>query len=497
VSGRALHGEVRAVLSRAVQLYRDGPTCGLLRHQLDRMEGPLRVAVAGKVKAGKSTLLNALVGEQIAPTDAGECTRVVTWYRYGRQPKITLHPRHGEPTQLSVDRRLGALRMDLRGVSPDDVDRLVVDWPSAGLRDNVLIDTPGVASASADIAAHATRFLVPEEGPGAADAVIYLMRHLHSTDVRLLESFHDNGIGRGNPLNAVAVLSRADEVGVGRIDAMQSAQRIAERYRTDERLRGLCGTVVPVAGLLAQAGRTMRQDEFAALSTLAAVARADLDAALLSVDRFTREDPRVDAALGLPAHRRAALVDRFGMFGIRLSTVLVRQGFGQPPQLAAELVRRSGVDVLRTVLATRFTERRDLLKARSALLALDDVLRNDPRPDAEPLRRACERILAGAHEFTELRVLGLLRIGVPGLPQDAVAEAERLLGGHGYQPCARLGLPPDAVTGQQQAAAMGALRHWQAAAEHPLSGRTHVDVARVVIRSCEGILAELAGAIVR
>ena len=38
----------------------------------ERLEGPLRVAIAGRVKAGKSTLLNALVGERLAPTDAGE-----------------------------------------------------------------------------------------------------------------------------------------------------------------------------------------------------------------------------------------------------------------------------------------------------------------------------------------------------------------------------------------------------------------------------------------
>ena len=39
------------------------------------------MAIAGRVKAGKSTLLNALVGERLAATDAGECTRIVTWYR--------------------------------------------------------------------------------------------------------------------------------------------------------------------------------------------------------------------------------------------------------------------------------------------------------------------------------------------------------------------------------------------------------------------------------
>lgn len=37
------------------------------------------ITVIGSNGAGKSTLLNALVGEQLAPTDAGECTKIVTW----------------------------------------------------------------------------------------------------------------------------------------------------------------------------------------------------------------------------------------------------------------------------------------------------------------------------------------------------------------------------------------------------------------------------------
>ena len=71
------------------------------RAQLDeltqRMTGPLRVAVAGKIKAGKSTLLNALVGEELAPTDAGECTHDRHLVRPRRQPRVVIHPLSGEP----------------------------------------------------------------------------------------------------------------------------------------------------------------------------------------------------------------------------------------------------------------------------------------------------------------------------------------------------------------------------------------------------------------
>jgi len=482
-----LGAAVRLLLRRTIDVYADSPqAAGWLRHNLARFDEPLRVAIAGKVKAGKSTLLNALVGESIAPTDAGECTRIVTWYLDAQVPKVTMFPRAAPPRQLAIHRTGGALSFDLQGTPVEQVDKLEVQWPSQSLRNQTLIDTPGIASLSKDTSARAGAFLAPEDAPTQADAVIYLMRHLHATDVRFLESFFDQGVAKATPINTIAVLSRADEIGVGRLDALSSARRIARRYRADDKIRGLCQTVVAVAGLLAQTGRTMRQHEFAALSVLAGLPRADLDAMLLSVDRFSGSplaDPDSDT--------RAALMDRFGLFGVRLSTTLIRQGIKDPNQIATELVRRSGLDELRAVLATQFTERRDLLKARSALLAIDLVLTREPRPASAPLAAEVERILAGAHEFAELRLLSTLRSGAVRLSAEVLQEAERLLGGDGGSAAARLGLDPGAGPDELRAAALEAVTRWQRRAESPMSGRAVSDVARVVVRSCEGVLAGL------
>jgi hypothetical protein len=488
VSGSpGLRDAVRTVLRRAVETYRDSPDAlRWLRHHLDRYDEPLRLAIAGKVKAGKSTLLNALVGEEIAPTDAGECTRVVTWYQDGHTPAVTLYPRTGAPRQLRIARDDGALQIDM-GAPAETVDRLEVTWPSASLRATTLIDTPGIASLSLDVSARSIGFLAPEDAPSAADAVLYLMRHLHSADVRFLESFHDQGVARAAPVNTIAVLSRADEIGVGRVDALRSARMIAARYRADETLRAFCQTVVPVAGLLAVTGRTMRQDEYSALVGLAALPPDRLDALLLTVDRFSTSDDVTDP----PAATRAKLLDRFGLFGLRLSTTLIRQGVGDASTLAAELVQRSGLVELREVLASQFSQRRDVLKARSALIALDLVLRREPRPAAAPLVAEVERILAGAHEFAELRLLSDLRGRVLRPPKEQAEEAERLIGGGGIAPSQRLGLPPDAGRDELRAAAMARLTEWRRRAESPLASRAMANAARVVVRSCEGILAGL------
>src|SRR5687768_10475222 len=90
VSGRLL-ADVRAVLDQATEAWAGTAVAEEVAALRRRLDEPLRVAIAGKVKAGKSTLLNALVGEELAPTDAGECTRIVTWYVDGIAYRVTLY----------------------------------------------------------------------------------------------------------------------------------------------------------------------------------------------------------------------------------------------------------------------------------------------------------------------------------------------------------------------------------------------------------------------
>jgi 50S ribosome-binding GTPase len=485
-----LSSTARRLLQRAIEAYRGSPgTQRWLREELDRMDAPLRVAIAGKVKAGKSTLLNAMVGEMVAATDAAECTKLVAWYQYANAPRLTLYPKLGAPRQLPASRRNGRLIIDLGATPAADVDRLVVDWPSRRLKATTLIDTPGIGSLTAENSERSAAFLLPEDEPAAADAVVYLMRHLHATDFEFLEAFSEYGAARASGLNAIAVLSRADEIGGGRLDALMSARRVAARYRSDPRLLGLCQDVVAVAGLLAQAGPSLRQDEFQAFSRLAGAPRDDTEAMLLSVGRFLHPGPREDALLSLD--RRDALLDRFGLFGVRLAITLIRQGSNSPDLLAAELVRRSGLDELRSSLASRFTGRRDLLKARSALLAMDFVLRREPSPQSRGLLAEVERILAGGHEFAEMRLLAAIRSSAVAFPDAYRAEAERLLGANGATPARRLGLVDDTDPGTLRAVALETLERWRRLSENPVFPRAFADAARTVVRSCEGILHAL------
>ena len=71
------------LLTTALRMYRDNAEAAdWLRHQMDRFEGALRIAVTGPAHSGKSTLINALVGDEVAPTGTG-----FVWYQDGPTPR--------------------------------------------------------------------------------------------------------------------------------------------------------------------------------------------------------------------------------------------------------------------------------------------------------------------------------------------------------------------------------------------------------------------------
>lgn len=479
----------------------------LLADCAGRLDQPLRIALAGSLKAGKSTLLNSLVGQDIAPTDATECTRVVTWYRYGSTPSVTAHACDGARANVVVRRGSGThgLSFDLERLrwhtpAPREVDHLEVEWPAAALAHTTIIDTPGTSSLSREVSQRTARLLTPgaesaraEAGPAipGADAVVYLLRRLDAADVGFLERV---GAGTGatsgvsGPLGVVGVVSRADEIGAGRIDALHSAREVAARFAGELERTGLCQAVIPVAGLLAFAAATLRQQEYAAFEALAGVPVEELSVALLSADRFARPD----IALPVLPEVRAQLAERFGLFGIRMAVTLVRLGVRDSATLAAELTARSGVDELRSVLDVQFGQRADQLKAHSALTALARVLSAYPGSEADALLPRVRTLLADVHGFAELRLLGRLRTDELSLPPEDLAELHRLIGGSGVAPHLRLGLPVDAAPATQREQAAAAVHKWRSRARHPLADQFTTIACLTAARSAEGALGVLS-----
>ena len=158
-------------------------------------------------------------------------------------------------------------------------------------------------------------------------------------------------------------------------------------------------------------------------------------------------------------------------------------------ELATELAERSGLNRLRLAVLRQFEARSRVLKARSALAVLTDVLRDDGCSDSAALASAVEQLMSSTHEFEEVRLLSALRSGSIDLKPDRLVELDRILGGSGHDPSARLGLELGSDPEDLRTEALSTLVTWQRLAEHPLTSRDAQVAARTATRTLEGIVA--------
>lgn len=457
-----------------------------------RLAGPLRVAIAGRVKAGKSTLLNALVGERLAPTDAGECTRVVTIYRHAAGYDVEAVRTDGQAVPLQFTRSNGSLDIQLGELDERDVRTIEVGWPSSALRTITIIDTPGLASLDEDNSRRTHEFLEHDaDRTHEADAVIYLLRHAHRADLAFLDAFMDRSVGAASPVNAIAVLSRADEVGGGRPDAMESARRIATRCEADTQLRGLCSVVVPLAGLLAETALTLREDEAAALRVLATTDDATLTKMLRSADAFCELSSSV-----VTVESRRSLLARLGLFGVRVAVADVRSGrVSSASELSGALLAHSGLPGLQRVLAAQFGPRARTLQACSALASLRTLVRRIRLADpvrANSLEQQLEQIEAGAAQFARVRAEHLVGTGAAQLDPGEAADLRGLLSA--MPPSGKLGLPPTATADEMTARVLAGVGRWRTRAADPLTDPITGEVCEVAVRVLEEIYVDLTTA---
>ncbi|NEN93215.1 MAG: dynamin, partial [Okeania sp. SIO3H1] len=118
-------------------------------------EGVFRLMVLGDMKRGKSTFLNALIGENILPSDVNPCTALLTVLRYGVEKKVTIYFNDGKnPEDLDFQSfkrnytidptEAKKLEKEKKQAFPD-VDYAVIEYPLPLLEKGVeIVDTPGL-----------------------------------------------------------------------------------------------------------------------------------------------------------------------------------------------------------------------------------------------------------------------------------------------------------------------------------------------------------------
>lgn len=121
---------------------------GTLHNLLDKLrQNRFHLVVMGAFKRGKSTLINALLGEALLPTAIVPLTSVVTILTYGEQVRIEVRFQDGTTRLISPPELVDYITERGNPGNRKGVREVEITYPSDYLRDGVcIIDTPGVGS---------------------------------------------------------------------------------------------------------------------------------------------------------------------------------------------------------------------------------------------------------------------------------------------------------------------------------------------------------------
>jgi GTP-binding protein EngB required for normal cell division len=124
-------------------------------------EGRFFVACVGQFKRGKSTLLNALVGESVLPVGVVPVTAAITVIRHGPEPRARVNMVDGRTVEIALNQVPEYVTEELNPGNEKRIGAVEVMLPSPILRGGLcLVDTPGIGSVFTSNT-EATRAFVP------------------------------------------------------------------------------------------------------------------------------------------------------------------------------------------------------------------------------------------------------------------------------------------------------------------------------------------------
>ena len=181
------------------------PIHDLQKTQRDLSQGTYRLMVMGDMKRGKSTLLNALLGENLLPSDVNPCTALLSVLRYGERKRVTLHYKDASCDPETVDietfRQTYVIdpaeskRLEEEGTEAfPHLSHVVIEYPLAMLQQGIeLVDTPGLNDTEARNElvlsylsdCHAVLFVLDATQPLTLDERRYLNNYLKEAGLAL------------------------------------------------------------------------------------------------------------------------------------------------------------------------------------------------------------------------------------------------------------------------------------------------------------------------
>ncbi len=249
---------------------------------------PLLVTVMGEFSSGKSTFVNAFIGDDVAPTGITPTTATINVVKYGRERGGRIHYRDGRTEALGWDELMAALRA-LDAHSTREVRLVEILVPLAALERINIVDTPGLNSILPEHEEVARGFIA------RADAVVWLFTANQAgkkTEKAALERI------RGEGVRVLGVLNKIDQLAAGEVD------QVVDYVRAE--LSGLVEAVVPLS---ARQAALARNDDTAEDGNWSAL-EADLEQRFFARSREIKREVAARRLGGLVERARRTVAER-------------------------------------------------------------------------------------------------------------------------------------------------------------------------------------------
>jgi hypothetical protein len=506
LAGLLDHAAILATADQRLAPLRDAVELGRAR-----VREPMRVAVVGQIKKGKSTLVNALLGTSVVPTGVLELTFNVNELLWSPTPTIEVEFTDRPPERRPFADLETLTARNTNGAAELRSIRVIrVGLPNPLLRKLRLLDTPGLNSVYQHDQENTLRALgisqeEVEESSARhlqdADAVLFLFsRSLAASSAALITDLHGPVSRNATPLKAIGVLSKCDdywlEDGDGPLleradhDPLAGGRRVCARLMRDPRISRLFYTVLPVCGLLAAGAAAITAEDTKSLTTLAAIPREQLIRALADAGTFATSS---DAALALPSEQRRRLVELLGPYGIHVACDQLRNDTDEN-KLQETLIKASGVGDLSALLESHFGNRSAVIKADTLLRQLQSEINSareqGPSRVVDLVADLIQQFRTDEPTFAEFDVLSAYYRRQLQLLPDEAEEILAVTGERGLSAPDRLGTPGTDPAGLSRICRERAAE-WRQRATSPTENRGRRRALRTVARSYEALADEV------